>query len=711
MPVNFFIKSSVPQQQATSVPPTQLVSFVIGYPFIYTLVAANLTVWLDGVLAISAGVFQAGYTGTIIDLLVGVISVVFTTSPSFVKNKVVDCVSKLTGLPSDQWVSFSFEVGLGEIASLAAQSWCAGNRVDLSWVNPSGVTQLKLLRSKQGYVSSDTDPSAVTLYTGAPITAFVDGVYSGGITTSNTGLLDGTFYYYTVFLAFNPSAYVYYTSNSAQVTGLSIRNYADKEGTYVYNKFFPVWERRADQDPTRGVNQGVLAMIADTLQCGINLIRGYADGLLKIRDPDEMPAGQIGISNNSKGIMLAQCWDLGFPVQPEFNLPALRRVVSDLTGKVLKQKGTCPSLVNLVSILAGWTPRCDEIISPVCGVDRIFRSWAQPSQIFMASGVITNSTGSVAFDPSNFFLADGVTTAGFPDPAEYIGMFLLDSMGTFACIKSWDGAHTYTYDNASATLRGNITGSGSGGLKTFQIQSVDTGRYPWQFPSPASAPTWGQNAWAGYILRDHTSAAFTVVSSVATTGVGATTLTLASGTPASGTFSLSLTGSVTVMYNVTLYAGRFSLTYDPQADVRLAQENAEGPWSFTAAPQASIQQLGYGASLSDVILWVNGQASLVGTVTGVTNSTLTDSTASWTTDQWRNFWVNPNQGATGMYRVIHNTSTTLVLDTEQVDLTAYTGVNASYAIVTELVKDLFLGISRILPEYSPYQSNTVIRFE
>ena len=360
-----------------------------------------------GQQAILAGAFLSPFAGSIASVPAG-LQVTINAHPAFLDGSVVDCVIYVADDAAVKAVlSFSFTLALGSVAGLKATSWCRGRRIDLSWSLPAGVTDYQLLRSKRGFAEYITDPG--NLLGGLTPTGF-----------SDTGLEDGTFYYYTLFISFSAGPpYIYHVNDAAKVTGLSIKDYASFEGLYVYNKF-PAGMRAIDADPQLGSNRYLLRYVADAIMCGTNIVRGFIDGLSLTRDPDNMPAGQVGIPENQTGIIRAQCWDLAFPAQPEHDVATLRRVIPAFVSQVLQLKGTCPGFVNLIRLLTGWTVRCDSLIDPVCGVNRIFNAQDKDSTITLVNdtGVIgplsITVPGQIVTDPLGIMNAPKHRTGNSP---------------------------------------------------------------------------------------------------------------------------------------------------------------------------------------------------------------------------------------------------------------------------------------------------------
>jgi hypothetical protein len=639
-----------------------------------------------------------------------------------------ELIPHVVSLPQE--ATFTYTFGLATQSSIIdvmrAISWCDGKRIDLLWSNPTGVTQVRLRRSQYSFCKFVDDPGT-DIYLGVPITGYVDGPgpvpsnYPPGSPQSIVPLDENRFYYYTLFLAYETAPpYTWIWTAGGQVEGLSIKDYFSRYGYYVY-EWLPRTYKERDGDPTRGADQFKLRDYCFVLQCQVNIFRGWLEGLLLLRDPDLMPAGRLGEALNQTGILQALSWDLGMPPEKSFDAGVLRRIAIGLIA-VYKVKGTCPGLVALTKLFATWDSTCDEIITPLCGVDRIFTLWNGTSKIndivVAASGNNpTLAIGSFTYKTSTLFMADGIT----PDtvPGTDVGVptvaFVLDAMGTFACVSTVldpvAGAQTINFESAGAQLRSSITGSGSGIAGQFSITSVDTTSYPWQFPSPAVPPKFDINAWGGYHLKDSAGNIFPITSSVATTG-GATVLNV-TGSPASGAFTLALSfdpGTKLPLFWARLYTGEFSLLYDPKWDLRLANQSQPGPFSYMTGLGATT--INPAPTPADVIIWVENVANLIGTTTGVSATTVTDSTKTWTINQWAGYYVIPNWDQSTIFRIVGNNATqlTVLVPSNSGGPNSVALAGTVYVILTE---ENALKYSRLVvlgPSFAPAESRVFWKF-
>ena len=636
---------------------------------------------------------------------------------------------KLTvSIPLTATMSFSFNLGTQSTSfdALIAKTWCDGQRIDLLWTNPPGTTQVKIRRSQSSFCKFIDDPG-VDIYTGVPITGYVDGPGPippsyPSVIQSNVLLDENRFYYYTIFTSTNATPpYKWKWQSDGQVGGLSIKNYYSRYGDYVYN-WLPRNYRAKDADLSLGADQFQTKRYCRMLQCAVNMYRGWLEGLELLRDPDLMPAGRIGVAQNQTGILQTLSWDLGLPPEKSFDAGVLRRIAIGLIP-VYKIKGTCPGLIAFTKLFTTWDSTCDELISAKCGVDRVFTLWDGVSKInnvvaSVAAGNPVLATGSVTVNTNTIFMANGITPDTIPDNTQGIPLvaMVLDSMGTFACVSnvevSGGGTQKIDFTDPLAKLRSSITGTGSGIAGQFTISTVDITSYPWQFPSPAIPPKFGINAWGGYSLKDSGGNIFPIVSSLAT-AAGVTTLNV-TGTPASGAFTIALAFDAITkvpLFWARLYTGDFSLIYDPKWDLRLINNPKQpGPFSFLTGLGAT--SLNPAPTPADVIIIVSNVANLISTSTAITSATVTDSTQAWTANQWVGYYVIPNWDKTKLFPIVANNNNTLTVDTSS----GGGGVNSvslagsTYVILTESNALKYYRLSTLLPSFLPHESRGFLHF-
>lgn len=626
---------------------------------------------------------------------------------------------------SSDVVSFSFSRALNYVSSAQARSWCGGKRIDLSWTNPTGTTRVLLRRSSLGYPRFVDDPGE-TLYEGAPITQFVDGAYVGAIDTTNVALEEGQFYYYTIFYTLSAAPpYAWIHSLDAEVQGLSIKDYNAAEGHYVYD-LLPREVRRADSDPSRGTNQYLHRDYADTLQCGVNILRGWMEALLHFRDPDLMPAGRLGDSSNNYGIIGAQCWDFGLPAGKALDAATLRRLAFSLVG-FYENKGHCPNLVNVTKAVTTWDARCDEMAEPLCGVMRL--AYTHDAESFInqfiptvtAEDATTSVAGQVTLKTARLYDALGTTLSGSLALNPRVA-FVIDALGTFACVETAAaesaGSQVLTFADPLAQLRKEILFTGAGALNSMTLTAMGTSTYPWQFPSPAAAPEFGENAFQGLKVMDSAGTVFAITASTASSG-GTVVCTVA-GTPANGNCSVaaifdpagaSYAGRIPLL-KAKLYTGEFTLTYDGLWDIRLREETATGPWSLITSV-LSTTSAGWVPTPADVIIVAQNAHEEIGSITSVSLNSLEDTTQAWTINEWVNYYVIPEWNQDRLFRIVANTATELLVDMGSgaggLDTFAY--VDSNYVILSERNAIRYENLAAMLPSFMPIDTKLFIKFE
>lgn len=716
--------SSSPVDRATGLSQTAAVSFVISTPSA-ALDPAQLKVYLDGELAISAGSFQAGYTGTV-NVTTPSTTVTFTTHPAFTQT-IVDVATDCKDLSANRgYFSFRFGVVVPTLTGLSARSYPEGKRIDLLFTAPAGATRVRIRRSQFAFCKFVNDPGD-DIYEGIPVALFVDGKNAPiGVPTTDEDLEENKFYYYTVFVSFSGGApYRWLFVEAATVSGLSIRDYYAEEGDYFYD-LLPRTYRERDEDPDRGTDQYLLKRYCTVMQAGVNLYRGWMEGALKIRDVEEMPAGRFGEAANQTGALGAVNWELGVPVERSFDAGVLRRAAIGLFP-INRQKGSCTGLVGLVKLYTGWDNRCDEAIEPRCGVAQLFHTWDAES-VINVSRLGASVAGSATFPAASTFAGDGTTVTALPTILPK-PEFVIDGLGTFACINSVAlnaGTYTLTFEDAAAKLRPEIkiitlTSPGAG-LAAFTRDNIDPTTNPWQFPSAASVnrPHFGLNAFAGRKLMDSTGTVFPIVSSTDSTS-NTVTLTVTGGTPAAGAASIAADFGVgggtyatrDPILTAKIYSGEFSLTYDPIWDIRLLDELAYGPWTLITALN-SLNTYGFAPSAGDVTVWLENAAEQVPAKNRVVLGAQLQGPLSigWPTNYWAGSYLLPNWNQTKLFRIVANDTDTLLVDLEGgggMELLSKTGDR--FVILSEQSALKYTRLVGLLKSYVPVGSRPYVKFE
>jgi len=689
-----------------------------------TVSNASVKVWFNGVLAYDAAGagFQAGYTGSV--ATVGTRRVVtFATHPVFtVKDVVITAFAYNAAVTAYSYMSFSFSTLVGAISSLTAKTFCEGKQIDLAWVNPAGITRVKIRRSAWAYALYDSDEG--------------DTIYDGAVKASHsdTGLAEGKFYYYTVLFSYSPGpSYVWNADDNSFVEGLSIKDYNKAEGDYVYN-LLPDNYRKADQEEARGTQRYKLRDYCTVIQCSVNLYRGWLEALLLLRDAENMPAGRLGEAENQKGLISAHLAMFGVTPEQSFDAGVLRRLAMGI-AVANKQKGTCNGLVTLGKLFTGWDATCKELVDPSCGVNRFVVSWDKESYILIGKNIAKTPTytpvGWVVEVGANYldvptatslYKADGITAATAPpdtSSSDQTVAMVIDEMGSWCCVSDVTtsaGKTRITFSNGLP--RAEITGTGTAAGSDFTITAVDLTSYPKQFPSPAAEPVWGTNAWAGHKIIDSAGTIRTVVTSDATDAITGDTVLHLSGAVASGVFSLAFDfdpAGVTFatrkpILKARLYIGEFSPVYDPRWDTRLLSDFYAGPWS-TLTGFGAPTSFGWAPTPKDVVLTFSQGYSDYGSVTRVAANELEDYTKAWTTNQWLGYYVNPNWEQKKLFKVIYNDATHLYLDMKTgTDLSSFSGTKASYVILSPENAARYAQFMRLMPTFCMFEARPVVKF-
>lgn len=611
-----------------------------------------------------------------------------------------------------------------EIQSLRASTWCGGKRVNLSWTNPTGAALIRIRRSAYSFCSFVGDPGE-DVYSGVPITEFVDGAYSGASATTNAALDENKVYYYTVFWSFTVPSPDWKTTDAGKVAGLSIRDFYALQGDYVYNTL-PSGYRRRDLDDARGTNKGKLRDLCMALQCGISLMRGYTEALLLLRDPDRMPAGRVGEPVNQLGLLAAQAADLGAPPEKAFDAAVLRRLVASIVPTTRK-KGTPTGVVDFVKLYTGWDCTVDPQVlpaghgAPVGGVLR-YASYKDPD------AYILNGTNGVSPWPSGYVEAaeadytDWRGAITLPSSDNTMAAFVMDEFDTYAEVQSITdvaGTVRVNFTSALAYLRSEITGNGVGGVNSFTLSDVGIDKYPWQFPDGDgwSQPTFGENAFAGMYLLDSAGTLFPIVSSL---GYALTVV----GNPANGVYSIapkyrvpppSFVGRDPVL-RFRLFHGAHNLGYSPRLDIRLADElTGLVPWSLRAGggAWATTYPWGYVPDPADDVVTVTGVATYIGQVLICPSSNqVTNVVNTMTINEWAGYYLIPNWSAVGRaYKILSNTTADFTLDMgTDGAVSTLTTSGCRFAVLSESDAVKYSRLARQLPSFMPKGSRAVIKF-
>jgi len=624
----------------------------------------------NGVLIYTGGTWTSGWDGTVVASgTVASLTFTITTHPPFV-GPIVLGFKGVDLSANTATLYLPFNASVPGCKSLRARTYCGGKRIDLSWENPVGYTRLIIRRNKVGHPTTITDP-ANTVYTGS------------GTSYSDTGLDEGVFYYYTVFHQFGDD--VYHANNDSKVTGLSIADYTAREGRYLY-ELLSTGVRKTDGDPSRGADRYRLRDLCDFMQCGMNLYRGWADGLKSIRQPDLTPAGLIGEARNQTGILEAHAWELGAPVDKTYDAGLLRRIAMHMFA-ANQSRGVCNGILSMIRIFTEWqVVDCLDMAYPICGTPKMLRTHDDSSKLFTAVGNM--DPGATLHTPSSVFYGTGAGAGytsvdvnslvdwegnpatltlrddGYPNPT-----FLMTDLGDFVCIKSttYDGdGPCYIFEHADPTsyLRSEILGTGVATGSTFAISTLNVAGRAWQYQS-GPLPTYGVDAFKGLVLMDDTGGNFPILSS--TEGQIDTIVLTVTGAPITGNFSIAqgfagLAWASLRQTKLYIYQGDFSFTYHPMWEKRLALEISEGSyWSPLTGAGATTGVSGIAPADCHLIVVVPNVASVIDTVADV-GPDWVDLSLSYATDIYTGHYMCPRWSQTKLFRIIHHDGARFTLE-------------------------------------------------
>ena len=683
-----------------------------------------LQIYVNGVTAYYAGAPSPGFAFTVSSVFDGVsgkyiVSFTCTTHPSFTTKKVSVSVTLRDATSAYLHYGWDFSPVFGQVSNLTAKTWPDGKRIDLSWTLPAGAVGVKIRRSSLGYPRYIDDPGQ-DIYSGAAISAFVDGVYTGSDRlSSNKDLAENTFYYYTVFVAFDAAMVSWTATLSAEIQGLSIKDYYTQDGDYVYN-LLPKEVRHQDGLTSRGVNQYDMQKYCRVIQAGVNLHRGWFESLLHMRDPDLMPAGRTGDGGNNYGILGAQLWDYGLPAGLALDAATMRKLALALVT-LYENKGHCANLVTLAKTVTTWDVVCSEMVESLCGVLHLAYTWDTSSYITevnsalsLANDANASVMGQVTI-PTAGMIIPGSAAAALP--ALPVPAYIIDGMGTFACIASVaaasGGNQVITFTDPHAFLRKEITGQGNylgTGYNYWRTTAWDPQANHWQFPFPAAGPMLANNAFVGYTFMDSAGNRFTITS--LTYGGAFPTMTL-SGVPVDGAFAIAPAfapgGTFATrqpIFSAKIYTGEFTLTYDPRWDPRLNDETYVGPWSLISS-FSSAQSSYWAPTPNDVVLVSNNGVGDQGKSTSVERRAITDTSVGgsrpWGTGVWTGYYLLPDWNQNRLFRITGNEGQTIFVAVAEgapgLDVCSHPG--SHYAILSEKDAIRYTNLVAMLPSFIP----------
>lgn len=592
---------------------------------------------------------------------------------------------------------------------LRAVTWPEGRRIDLRWTNPPGVTRIVIKRSKVFHSAFITDEAEV-IYNGAAIEHFIDGKIieqtighpdtrqtpselEVGVPNTGVDLAENEFYYYTLYMtvADEPIGIIDFGLEAAegcQVTGLSAKNYLEGDlgikrgdGEWMYERHVGDKTREKDLSLSQGQGRetGYWQDHVRYHQGAISLYRAMNEGLLKLGDPSKMPAGLVGRAQDQASILKAFCRKLGWkPERLSLDVSVLRRLAQSSIF-FYKEKGTCAGLVDLTKILTLWDSTCEGFDTSGCN-KVFFETWDGETEKLSKSNqasLLTIAAGSLSV-PGNPFVEDDYFAGGlFRGPMGDSYKIASNTLQTLVFEDTT--AVVLTEDLVTTTAQG-------GGLVTFTADDghpINDGEYD------------------GYVFLDNNNDPWPIIGTFVTAGVAqinvGAPVTLGAGAIAPSYLLGAAFANRDPQFLFDVYKGCPSLIWDPLIDNDL-QLTDEDPFHYIWSGGAL---KGIPFYPGDHILTIAaGVADFVGTSTGVSGLTLTDSTADFgPNDSLKHYALNPNHNQTGLFRIVRNTKTTItvVSDYQDVDLEDVAVTGSTYFILDRPKQRKYETLARLLP--------------
>jgi hypothetical protein len=587
--------------------------------------------------------------------------------------------------------------------------------------------------------------------------------YPGGARVAISTPLQGqTYYYYLVLVSTNAETPDYDITEASQAFALSIDVY---NSVQWFQQNTPGINLQLDATPvSEGGGGGFLAKWFDVMGCWLNLLRGNANAVQLLNDPDQAPFNSLTALNEQLGI------------QPEgfsYDYDIVRRPLTSLVF-VYKRKGTCPGLIETVSMFTKWTATCVEFGSAACnGGTSDLTTWDGASQESYG-GPSTSITQVVNTDA-------GVAT--LTDPAQTWAVHLWQagtvrgSIGDIACVTdSGSDTLTTTAPPATTTLSANAamgattlhvettfeltanmtvqitevrSGSGPFNAEIWEILHVSVPGAPGQVtlkgpglknaylagslvtigksilraeyltdtaPSAAGQVLtdpqayWVDHQWVGYKLLDSANVLHNVVDNT-----GNNTVTVDGAAPADGQFAIAKNFTV---------GGTFAERV-PDLEYRVGNGTHTGifeptlnlPTSGTIYDPYNPLYNGPGLNLagvfgpSDVGIYIlDNVPVLVGQGSSATGSIFNlDPNQPVPADgSLVGDWLNPNQNQTQMFEILDNTGTTLTVAAEVNSLIV---PGQYYIVLSERDKNRYQRLTqRLTTEFSDTDADVHVLF-
>lgn len=555
------------------------------------------------------------------------------------------------------------------VSALKARSECAGKSVYLSWTNPGGTTQTKVVRRLNAWPFDLTDSHSV-VYEGAPVTSLLDtGIVtpttaltlaaavgatsltvaaSAGFTvgmsvrieTLNgarsfdirtvTGVPDAT--HITVAALtyaqgvgarvsksepLDAQTYYYYTVLASDDAGPYLYDIADASrvsalslGVFTGKDWFldnvPKYHLERDyQGAADSGGAGFLDKWFTVMGCWLNLMRGNLNALSLAGNPDAAPFHVLPAKNLDLGIAAE-----GFA----YDFDIARRPLGAL-AYTYKRKGTCQGIIETVRMFTKWDAECKEFGFNQC-------------------------------------------------------------QGGASTVKTWDGVSQLDTNVETGILTFAQVVTSPEGVATF----TDT------------SEAWSNDLWKEGTLRGwlgDVACVNTNVGNVVTMNAprGHTTLTVG---PAAGASSLTVASTAGLLPGmcVQIIAGAPVLGVYPSEIVEIASLVAGAPGTLTLhGVTANAYPIGSRVTIGKSIV----RREFLGTATAALQ-VMTDTGAKWTNNQWLGYKVLDANNA--LHNVVSNTATTIT-----VDGAAPPAGPAEYAIASDFVLGASFALRKSLLRY------------
>lgn len=612
------------------------------------------------------------------------------------------------------------------VTDLVARTHPDGRSVELFWTNPEGIVpeNTKITRRLRNWPLVETDASDV-VYSGVALdptnAAPTEPKYV------DTGLLPVEFYYYTVMVkAPGGGITTYAIGADSRVMGLSGRGAVELASDAFLKKQVipPNYFSQDAAPPGNGEMQRYLTLFTGFL----NLLRSKTESLSLLSDWERAPFSHVTYLSRMMGFE---------PEGGEYDLDTPRRVLLQL-WELWQRKGALPGIAQAVRALVQWetelvefgvsedgsgirsfgtddtalAPQESHTVAPTVatwgGILDPARTWADA---LWRGGRLLDGMGNW-FDIEDNTLG---TTVSFT---------ALQSVGpwrTALTAPAIVGARQIVVTNTTGFRVGQrlqLYNSATGNAQIIDITHINTatktlsfwnplrfamasGSYVlWDMRKPeasysgtvavgiagefsvtvaAGATVWPVGRWTGYVVKDAVGGFHTCTSS------DAAKLYFA-GDPyvwtATDTVEIarSFSAGIAQLY-YKIENGYHPRLFNPTFDFTLVGTRLD-PAFYLYGGSAGGGTFG----ACDLGIYVLGDVfgnpvpAVASRVTSVAGAVITDSSASFTANEWAGYYILPNQNYTRTFKIASNTGSTI---TAESDLSAFATADQPYVILTE----------------------------